>query len=116
MEDARKEITFSGMRPSRTFTKLIERHVEKWIERERTLLFLSKQTSYCVHVDKESRHYFTCHIEIRIGAREWSGLDEGRSLIEAVLNALKHLKPKERIELYRPPVLPTPQPVEQITA
>jgi hypothetical protein len=90
--------------------------VEKWIERERTLLFLSKYTSYSIHIDKESRNYFTCHIEIRIGAREWSGIDEGRSVQDAVLNALRSLKPKERIELYRPPVLPTPQPLHEISA
>jgi hypothetical protein len=108
MEDARSEITFSGMSPSRTFTKLIARNVEKWIERERSLFFLSNHTRYSVHVDKETRHYFSCHIEIQIGAREWSGMSEGRSVMEAVLNTLKRLRPKNLIELYRPPSLPTP--------
>lgn len=111
MEDARKLVTFSGIRPSRTYTRFAQSHVEKWIARERTLLFPSNYTSYSVHIDKETRNYFTCHIEIRIGAREWSGLDEGRSVQDAILNSLRSLKPKERIELYRPLAFSTPQQI-----
>lgn len=108
MEDVKNKITFSGMGPSRNFSKLIARHIEKWIKRRQTFVFLSNQTRYCVHVDKEAERYFTCHIEILIGDREWSGIEEGRSVIESVLSTLKRLKPKNSIGLYRPASLFTP--------
>lgn len=106
MESAKNQITFAGMKPSRTFTKLIARSVEKWIQRERSLLLFPNPARYHAHIDKEDRHYFTCHIEIQIGAKEWSGLDEGRSVLEATLNALKRLRPKNLVELYGPTYSP----------
>jgi hypothetical protein len=108
MEDAyiRKSVTFSGMRGSRRYTKFAQRHIEKWIERKEAFLPLSKKTSYFVHIDKESKNYFTCQIELRIGPEQWSGIDEGRSVEEAIRNALQSLKRKERAEVDLPSFLP----------
>lgn len=111
MEDVhtRKSVTFGGMRTSRTYTRIAQRHVEKWIERERALAFLAEYTGYSIHIEKESRTCFTCHIEIRTGAREWTGLSKGLTVQEAILSALRFLAPKDRIELYHPPVLSPPR-------
>jgi hypothetical protein len=118
MEDAheRKSTTFGGMRPSRTYTRFAQRHVERWIEHERTQPSQFRYTSYSIHIEKESRNFFTCQIKIRIDAREWSGIDEGRSVRDAILNALRSLKPHERIELYGPPNTPSPHLHHEISA
>lgn len=96
MEDVHRIITTSGIKASHPALRIVERHVEKWILREQSLLFLPKKAAYSAHLSKEDDHYFTCHIEIRIGSQEWSGLDEGRSIQESVLNALRRLKRKEK--------------------
>jgi hypothetical protein len=108
MEDTKSRVTFSGVNPPHTTPKIIKRHVEKWVNRERSLRFLPKRVSYSVHIDREDYRFYTCHIEIQIGSKEWSGLEEGRSILEAVLNTLKHMKPKDLMEIYRPRPLPAP--------
>jgi hypothetical protein len=106
MEDTKNRITFTGVNPPHATQKFIERHILKWINREQSLLYPAKQASYTAHIDREEYRYYTCHIEIQIGAQEWSGLEEGRSIHEAVLNTIKRLKPKYPHELYRPTSLP----------
>lgn len=96
-------ISFTGVRVSRSNINIIKYHVEKWIQRQQTLMFRPKQTSYSVHVTKESDVYYSCHIEIRIGARHWSGIGEGRSIQDSVLNSLRSLKPKELLGIYDVP-------------
>lgn len=109
MEDTKSEITFTGVNPPHATSKIIERHVQKWIDREQSLLFLPKRASFTVHIDREDYRFYICQIEVQVGSREWSGLEEGRSIHEAVLNTLKHMKPKEPIGLNRPSPLPAPE-------
>lgn len=108
MEDLKSKITFSGVNPPHATSKIIERQIQKWIDREQSLLFLPKRASYTAHIDREDYRFYTCHIEIQIGSREWSGIEEGRSIHEAVQNTLKYMKLKERIEIRRPSPLSSP--------
>lgn len=108
MEDLKSKITFSGVNPPDSTSKIVEHQIQKWIEREQSLLFLPKRASYTAHIEREDYRFYTCHIEIQIGSREWSGLEEGRSIHEAVQNTLKYMKLKERIEVRRPSPLAAP--------
>ncbi len=64
MEDTKSRITFSGVNPPHAISKIIERHVEKWVNREQSLLLLPKRVLYSVHIDREDYRFYTCHIEI----------------------------------------------------
>ncbi len=94
MDDENPCINCSGLRISRALARVVARQVEKWISREQSLLFLPKSATYRVHLARESGECVSCRIEVRIGRREWSGLEEGRSVQEAVLNTLRHLRTK----------------------
>lgn len=103
------KLSFDGIEPSNICKKIVERQIEKWIRHEQSLLFSSKKhlAFYTAHICREDYRYYTCHLEIDIGRREFTGLGEGRSIHEAVSNTLKHLKPKLHIEKYYPTPLPS---------
>lgn len=93
MEDNQNRIVIRGLKAHRSLVRSIECQVEKWIERERSLLFLSKQSEYRVEVDKEDEHpFFHCSIRIRIGSREWRSREGGKTIQESVGQALRHLR------------------------
>lgn len=108
MEDWKSKVTFSGVNPSHATSKVVERQIQKWIDRQRSLSLLPKRASYTAHLDREGERLYTCHIEIQIGSREWIGLEEGRSIHEAVQITLKYMRLKERISLRLPGVLTHP--------
>jgi hypothetical protein len=65
-------VEFLGMKPARSLFRFVERQVEKWIERERSLLFLPRVAHYNVQVEKTAEHpLYQCAMRITIGSREW---------------------------------------------
>ena len=86
-------VQFSGMRPTRSLQRDVERQIEKWIEREQSLLFLPRTGSFVAHIERTSEFpYYECALEIAIGAREWRSFEGGRTLHDALKSALRHLK------------------------
>lgn len=100
MEDKSKQVVVYGVKPHRVLLRSIERQVEKWIEREQSLLFLPKHAEYRVEVEKEDTDpFFGCSLKIRIGSREWRSHEGGKTIQEAVSQALKRLRSPSELSI-----------------
>ncbi len=82
------QITTAGVKPTRTVMRTIQRLLAKWIARESSG---PKEAQYSVHLEQEGTQRTNCRVRIQIGAREWDGQADGRSIQEALLNTLSHL-------------------------
>jgi len=86
-------VEFFGMKPTRSLQRHVERQIEKWIERQQTLLFFPKTGNFSVQIERATEcPKYECAIEVRIGTREWRSYEEGRTLQDALMATLKHLK------------------------
>lgn len=87
-----KNIELNGVRTTKPLLRFISRQVERWIERQQSLLFLSRDSSYTVSIDREvSEPYFSCQLEVKIGSRKWVSAQSGKSIQMALSMAIKHL-------------------------
>ena len=93
MDTVKGRVVFFGMKATRALQRYAERQVEKWIEREQTLLFLPKAAIFTVQVERSNEFpHYECAIEVKIGAREWRSIEGGRTLQDALKTALTQLK------------------------
>lgn len=105
MNDVKGNTQFFGMKPTRSLQRYVERQIEKWIERQQTLLFFPKSGSYEVQIERTSEFpYYECALEVRLGGREWRGRDSGRTLHDALNGALRRLQ-TFNIYPFTPPIL-----------
>lgn len=91
MENENK-IRLMGVRPHKSFERLIDRRIEKWISREKSLLFLPKDSDYSVLIRRESDHFYLCQIQIQIGPRYWEGYANEKTPELSFQQAIKRLK------------------------
>jgi hypothetical protein len=115
MEDKNKMIKLSGIKRTRPTLSCIRHQVEKWIEREQSLLFLPKLSQYDVTLthDPDSMTY-TCQIQVTIGSKKWFGVDTAKSLQESIARALRHMVADPLIRL--PRVYSSHAPMSEIVA
>ncbi|MGE4232643.1 MAG: hypothetical protein AB7F43_04865 [Bacteriovoracia bacterium] len=92
MEDKEK-IQFVGIKPTRSLFRYVELQVEKWISRERSLLFLPKSADYKVRVERDKAYpHYQCNVEVRIGSKRWHSFECGRTLHDTLNHALRHMR------------------------
>lgn len=93
MEGIKGRIRVFGTKPSKALMRFMKRQLEKWVEREQTLLFLPKDFSYEIKIDREPEEsFFSCQISIRVGSREWTAYDGGKSIQVAFIRAYHHIR------------------------
>jgi len=105
MNDARKQISFYGMKPTKSQQRLVQSQIEKWIAREQSLSIFPKDGSYRVSIEKEPNlPFITCHLRIQIGSRVWESHDTGKVVHEALFHAMHSLRapwPEELLQMSR---------------
>jgi len=104
MEDE-NQIQLIGIKPNKSLFRFVERHIEKWISRERSLLFLPNRSSYRVTIEREADHCYFCHLQVTIGPRTWESYANERTFQEALLHAIRQLKTP-----FIPPLSQKPNP------
>lgn len=61
-----------GIKPTLELLVHISGVVERWIEREQSLMFLPKTSNYFVHLERQSfSNHFFCYVEVKIGTHQW---------------------------------------------
>lgn len=92
MNSVRKEIYYYGIKPAKSVQRLVQKQIEKWFYREQ-LTLMPADTSYWVKFEKENLQPFIfCHLRIQLGTKRWEASDCGKTLQDALLQSLKHLK------------------------
>jgi hypothetical protein len=91
MENENK-IRLMGIRPHKALQCFIEKQIDKWVARERTLMFLPKESDYNVLFRKDGERFYLCQVQLRIGTKYWEGVASDKSLHKAFMQAIKHMK------------------------
>ena len=94
MINGENKIVFVGMKPTKTLERFVQKQIEKWINREQSLLFLPKKSFYEVTLEREiDPPSADCHLRIQIGTKIWESYDTGKTLQDALLKAIQDLRP-----------------------
>jgi hypothetical protein len=81
MSKEASQIIFLGLKPTKALESFVQKQIEKWINREQSLLFLPKESSYEVTLERE------------IGNKIWESYDTGKTVEDALLKAIQGLRP-----------------------
>ena len=93
MEDKTNTIELIGIKKTRPVLSCVRHHIERWVERQQTLLFYPKSSSYRVTITHEpDAPVFTCEVQINIGSTRWTGCESGKTLQGSVELTLTHLR------------------------
>jgi hypothetical protein len=86
-------ITFCGIKTTRALEREVEKRLEKWIRREQGWLHCGKPWTYSVEIERDgSPHFYHCSLRI-IANEEWSSHGCGKTLHDAITDALRHVRP-----------------------
>lgn len=85
-------IEIFGIKPTLELLVHISGMIEKWIEREQSLMFLPKISTYFVHLERQSfSRHFLCYFQVKIGSRQWQHQTSETSVPDALNATLKGL-------------------------
>ena len=100
MEDKTNTIELIGIKKTRPVLSCVRHHIERWVERQQTLLFYPKSSSYRVTITHEpDAPVFTCEVQINIGSTRWTGCESGKA--DQCLDEILELAPKGTIAIAR---------------
>ncbi len=93
MSDARKQVSFYGMKPTKSQQRLVQKQIEKWISLNKEAVMLPSESSYHAIIDHERNlPLASCRLEIQMDGKSWVSFDTGKSFQDALFHALKHLR------------------------
>jgi len=91
--NTKNTITFYGIRATRAMEREIERRLDKWICNEQGWLRGGNPWTYSIEIERDgSPHFYHCYLRI-IGEEEWSSHGTGKTLHDAITDALKSIRP-----------------------
>jgi hypothetical protein len=94
MSKEASQIIFLGLKPTKALESFVQKQIEKWINREQSLLFLPKESSYEVTLEREiDPPSSDCHLRVQIGNKIWESYDTGKTVEDALLKAIQGLRP-----------------------
>lgn len=98
MSEAKMRLNVYDMKPSKSLQRMVQKQVEKWIAREQSLLFLPKECSYDVTIDREPHlSLTTCELRVHIGSKIWESHEVGKTAEHALIGAIQRLRPSQLI-------------------
>lgn len=88
-----RSLTFTGVNPTRSMIRYVQRQIAKWIEHECGVSGgCAEYARYRVHIDRSAIYpYYSCTIDCDLGGKPYRSVESGRTLHEAMAQALKHL-------------------------
>ena len=93
MEDKPDIIELIGIKKTRPILSCVRHHVEKWIERQQSLLFYPNRSFYRVVITHEKDSpIFTCELQVNIGHIRWTGCESGKTIQDSLGRTLAHLR------------------------
>ena len=94
MSQEGSQIVFLGMKATKALERFVQKQMEKWINREQSLLFLPEESSYEVTLERETDPPTSdCHLRVQIGTKMWESYDRGKTVQDALLKAIPGLRP-----------------------
>ncbi len=107
-----KEISFYGLKPTRTLEREIEKRVDKWIRREQGG-HTHHKWDYAVEIERVGTpHVYYCSIRMirsplfgapLLGSDEWRSHGTGKTLHDALTDAFKNIRAVVVVSLTQQP-------------